>query len=377
MHSDEKPLALCLSGGGIRAMAFHAGVMRSIAKSGKLENVKYISTVSGGSLLIGMIYSQNNHKWPDSQTYIKKIEPKIKSILTKNSLVLNSFFRCINPLNYRYLLSRSNIIAQSLESTWKVNGTIGKINGDPEWSINGTSLETGRRFRIKGISGGDYKLGYFEDENFPLSQAIAMSAGVPGVIGPLVINAEKFNWHQLNYPTRTKNKIQPKFKKLHIYDGGIYDNLGTEQFFDIGKQRLKPYFDNCELIVSDAGSPFSLSASAGKLNPKRLLRVNDIMMDQSRSLRVRSLMNYYLNKRGAGAYIRLGDSSNEVIKLYSLNLPFKSQLTEGDISHASTYNTTLFKMPEKSYNILSAHGEELTSILKDGKRLYSQKNQPL
>jgi NTE family protein len=374
MSSDEKPLALCLSGGGIRAMAFHAGVITSIAKAGKLENVKYISTVSGGSLLIGMIYSQNNHKWPDSKTYITKIEPKIKSILTKNSLVLNAVLRCINPLNYRYLLSRSNIIAQSLESTWKVKGVIGQISEYPQWSINGTSLETGRRFRIKGANGGDYKLGYFEHDEFPLSQAVAMSAGVPGVIGPLVVNAEKFNWYQREYPSYKKNKIQPKFKKLHIYDGGIYDNLGTEQFFDIGKQRLKPYFDKCELIVSDAGSPFSISASAGKLNPKRLLRVNDIMMDQSRSLRVRSLMNYYLNGKGAGAYIRLGDSPSKIIDYYNLDLSFTSQLSEEDISHASTYGTTLFKMPIKSYKILSSHGEEITSLLKDGKRLYSKQN---
>ncbi|EPP4081548.1 patatin-like phospholipase family protein [Vibrio cholerae] len=372
MISHEKPLALCLSGGGIRAMAFHAGVITSIAKAGKLENIKYISTVSGGSLLVGMIYSLNNHEWPDSNTYVTEIEPKIKSILTKNDLVLDAIFRCVKPSNYRYLLSRSNIIAQSLESIWGVKGTIGQISEHPQWSINGTSLETGRRFRIKGSSGGDYKLGYFEDAKFPLSQAIAMSAGVPGIIGPLVINTEEFSWYQREYPSYKKSKISQKFKKLHIYDGGIYDNLGTEQFFDIGAQRLKSNFKDCELIVSDAGSPFSISASAGKLNPMRLLRVNDIMMDQSRSLRVRSLMNYYLNENGSGAYIRLGDSPSKVMGYYKLGIPFTSKLSEEDISHASTYGTTLLKMPEDSYNILSCHGEEITSLLKDGKRLYSK-----
>ena len=63
-----------------------------------------------------------------------------------------------------------------------------------------------------------------------------MSAAVPAFIGP----------------------YEPKIKTndtVHIYDGGIYDNLGTEEFLRVGNGELKPSYKNCVLLVSDAGAP--------------------------------------------------------------------------------------------------------------------------
>ncbi|MEF9672493.1 patatin-like phospholipase family protein [Pseudomonas sp. PCH446] len=45
--------ALALSGGGVRAMAFHLGVLKYLAEQQALERLTQISTVSGGSLLVG------------------------------------------------------------------------------------------------------------------------------------------------------------------------------------------------------------------------------------------------------------------------------------------------------------------------------------
>ena len=59
MTAPRKPIALALSGGGIRAMVFHLGVMRHLAERGLLESVDKISTVSGGSLLVGLLLQQN------------------------------------------------------------------------------------------------------------------------------------------------------------------------------------------------------------------------------------------------------------------------------------------------------------------------------
>lgn len=44
-------IALCLSGGGFRAMLFHLGAIRRLAHEGWLGDVQRIDSVSGGSIL--------------------------------------------------------------------------------------------------------------------------------------------------------------------------------------------------------------------------------------------------------------------------------------------------------------------------------------
>ena len=58
----KRNIGLALSGGGFRASIFHMGVLKYLAEKNKLEEISYISSVSEGSLLIGLIYSLNNNK---------------------------------------------------------------------------------------------------------------------------------------------------------------------------------------------------------------------------------------------------------------------------------------------------------------------------
>src|SRR5688572_7012286 len=51
--ADE--LALCLSGGGYRAMAFHLGVVWYLHDAGFLPKLDRVSSVSGGSITAGVL----------------------------------------------------------------------------------------------------------------------------------------------------------------------------------------------------------------------------------------------------------------------------------------------------------------------------------
>src|ERR1700740_3073366 len=54
----EKPtegIALCLSGGGYRAMLFHVGTLWRLNELGHLPKLKRISSVSGGSITAGVL----------------------------------------------------------------------------------------------------------------------------------------------------------------------------------------------------------------------------------------------------------------------------------------------------------------------------------
>jgi NTE family protein len=117
-----------------------------------------------------------------------------------------------------------------------IHGTLAALPSSPTWSINGTTAETGRRFRFKAKECGDYKLGYADSRNFPLSHALAVLARFPGGIGPLVIKASRCLAPPagLERPRLRHTGRSPTVKRLHLYNGGPYENLGLELLSDGG-----------------------------------------------------------------------------------------------------------------------------------------------
>ena len=53
--SPEPGIALCLSGGGYRAMVFHLGALLRLNEAGLLPKLKRVSSVSGGSITAGLL----------------------------------------------------------------------------------------------------------------------------------------------------------------------------------------------------------------------------------------------------------------------------------------------------------------------------------
>src|SRR5574344_1686625 len=181
----KRKIGLALSGGGFRASVFHIGVLTFLAEKKQLENISYISTVSGGSLLIGLIYSINNNKWPTSEEFLNDVAPKIKKQLTESSLINDTLLSLIcRPFNWRYIFHRVNILAYTLKNVWKVNSIISDIPEYPKLVINATTSETGKSWRFSNEKMGDYLSGYVKAPNIPLSDVMAISAAFPAGFGP-------------------------------------------------------------------------------------------------------------------------------------------------------------------------------------------------
>lgn len=186
-------IGIAFSGGGLRAASFHAGVVKWLAEEGLLESVTHISTVSGGSLLAGLVFSLSGNRWPSSRQYLIEIFPQIRELLTTKSLQNDSLKRLtLKPSNWKLLLARANVIAQSIEELWGVTGVIGELPSTPIWSNNATTAETGRRFRFKQNVIGDYEVGYAYANNFKLSEAMAVAVAFPGGIGPLLLDTSRY-----------------------------------------------------------------------------------------------------------------------------------------------------------------------------------------
>jgi NTE family protein len=266
-------------------------------------------------------------------------------------------------------LSRANILAKTIEDLWDIKKPLSALPKTPVWSINCTTGETGHRCRFKDKTIGEYELGYAKANNFSLAKAMAASAAVPLCFGPLVIKTNQFHWKKRETWNAHQSKLyDPPFRNLHIYDGGLYDNLGTEPLFDARKQSLKPSVNISYLLVSDAGTPPSNQAIPHPLNPYRFKRLFSILQDQCRALRVGAFINF-LNQKNkveiTGAYIWIGteaktsiEQHNKDKKVLSKNLLQQNWLSKDDAKKAASYPTTLRKLSESTFDLLEQHGYE-------------------
>ncbi|WP_273820862.1 patatin-like phospholipase family protein [Pseudomonas asplenii] len=346
---QRSDFALALSGGGVRAMVFHLGVLRYLAEQQALERVSQLSTVSGGSLLVGLLLHENGGQWPDSAQFLQRLYPLLREKLCSRSLLLSGLRQLLNPLNWRFLLSRANLLALGLRNEWGVDGLLSQVGVRPDWSINGTTAENGKRFRFKRSNMGDYSIGYAATSDMPLAEALAVSAAFPGGIGPLVLDSRRFKWMQRGWdaPLNTAVPTKPPFARLHLYDGGVYDNLGLEPFFDAATGRSKRY--EYPIVVCDAGAPLKPGFQAGVLSPWRLKRMADIMSDQSRALRIRSFVEYLDQAPGRGSYLGIASALIEA--------PAGS-----DAAFAASFPTTLNRLSNEVFDRIARHGHAVARV---------------
>ena len=67
-------------------MAFHAGVRQFLAEHAAMERVEKISSVSGGSLLVGLLWQLNDMRRPTSGEYLSSVLLKLEETLTSKDL---------------------------------------------------------------------------------------------------------------------------------------------------------------------------------------------------------------------------------------------------------------------------------------------------
>ena len=90
-------------------------------------------------------------------------------------------------------------------------------------------------------------------------------------------------------------------RRIVLADGGIYDNMGLEALLD--KVDI--------VLVSDAGAPFEIDESPFEDDLLQLGRVRDILIEQTRALRKRSLIGDFQAGLRQGAYWGIGTAIDD------------------------------------------------------------------
>lgn len=347
-------IALAFSGGGVRATVFHLGVLARLARQDLMGNVKIVSSVSGGSLAAGLVFATSGFRWPGSEEFLRDVVPRCLQLLTTRN-VQRTFVLKSLVLPWRLASGRAAVLGDALESKWGIRGSLADLPIAPRWIINATCYQTGKNWRFQRDLMGDYQTKYVHDPDFRLSQALAASAAVPGLIGPLILRSRRHQWSE--YCDDRWTPIEPKYSRLHLWDGGVYDNLGVEALFKPG-EGLRDGTDF--LIVCDASRPLSRESRQSSWKPgylKASLRLVDVATDQVRSLRARMLIEHFKQNPGTGAYLRLGMATK---KVYSRNpTEGKPALTDSEVSLVSQIETTLRRLSHSEFSLLFRHGFEV------------------
>lgn len=355
----KKRIGLALSGGGMRAAVFHLGVLKALAKHKMLAQVSHISTVSGASICMGLIYGCNRNCWPNDDVFLTSVLPKIKAMITQKDIQWNAILRLI--VEPYYWDKKVNLLANVMEKRWKVSGCLQDIFVYPKWTINTTAYETGKDFRMDTTQMGSLQSGYVVKPHFMLTHAMAASAGFPVFIGPYKLKTKDYHWVDDH-----ANPIIPQDQILHLWDGGVYDNMGLDPLFHIDEHPgLSDDIDY--LIISNASGNIEHQSRHMSFSIQNLKRLLDINMDQVESLKSRSVMNYF-QMYHRGLYIKINAHVDEILDHCQLTQEQKdellvSALNDQDVKKVADYKTTLTRVKPEDFDMIAKHGETLTECL--------------
>lgn len=291
-------VGLALSGGGFRATLFHLGSLTRLNELGWLRRLDIVTSVSGGSIIAGLLaHSWESLQWQDSgqgdvATNLRDaIEVPIRSFCSRTIDVASGLIGTLNPYS-----SIPDEVAAAYEEHLFGGATLQQLldpspGRTPRFVFYATSLQSGVSVRIGKNYMADYRVGRIDKPDLPLAKVVAASSGFPPLLSPVV-----FEFDDPDVWKRMEGTIlfdDPSFRRrLVLTDGGVYDNMGLEAMWD----RCKT------VLVSDAGAPMGTQEDPAREPVGQMLRVQDILINQTRALRKRKLVDDYNNHVRAGTY---------------------------------------------------------------------------
>jgi NTE family protein len=157
--------------------------------------------------------------------------------------------------------------------------------------------------------------------------------------------------------------VPAAFPKVHLWDGGAYDNLGVESLHNF----ITGWREGVDfLIISDAsGRPKPEKYQPGV---KALLRLmTGVMMDQIRSLRSRAINERFINHKDPGVLLQIGKTTQDVLtgakKKDDAKKYGPSSLNSNETTRAANMETVIRKLTQEEFTRLFRHGFELADAM--------------
>ena len=288
-HTEEQRAgtALCLSGGGYRAMVFHAGSLQQLNEFGYLRRLSFVSSVSGGSITAGILALA----WPQLHFDAKGRATNFEELVVKP--VRRMARRDIDKASViSGLLTPRRRISDRVVDAYREHlygdKTLRDLPDSPRFIFCATNLQTAALFRFSKPYVADYQLGLARDVPVPLAVAVGASSAFPPYLSPTTVRIPSDRWD----PRYPQELPQGKRDQIVLTDGGVYDNLGLEPVIK----------RTTEILVSDGGGHVGYPPSIPGDWLRHLHRVFGVVDHQVRNLRERMLHQGYRRGDYTGTY---------------------------------------------------------------------------
>lgn len=285
----EDGMALCLSGGGYRAMLFHVGVLWRLNDAGLLHRLDRVSSVSGGSITAGVLA----RSWSDldfvdgvARAFGPQVVDPVRA-LARTDVDVSSVLRGA-ALPW---VSIADQVEKVYDRVLFKGATLQDIPDEPRFVFNATNLESGVLVRMSKPYLADYRVGRINDPTLPLARAVTASSAFPPFLSPC-----KLDLHDADWVTQPGNDLADRagFRdEISLSDGGVYDNLGIETAW----KRYRT------LLVSDAGGLMGAEPEVPGDWGRGLLRVLSVIDNQVRALRKQQVVESLRTGDREGMYI--------------------------------------------------------------------------
>jgi len=284
-------MALCVSGGGYRAMMFHTGALWRLNEIGYLPKLARISSVSGGSIIAGLL----GLKWMRLAFGPQGVSTAFESEVVEPIRALASRTIDEGAILGGILLpgTISDKVTEAYRKYLFGDATLQDLPPDPpRFVINATSVQTGALFRFSRPFAADYRVGTIPNPTIELAVAVAASSAFPPVLSPLKIELDPAIWAPASGLASEDLHLEPYLSEVVLTDGGVYDNMGLETAWKNYKT----------VLVSNGGGKLEPNSDPPSDWARHGLRINDIIDNQVRSLRTRQVIGAFAAGERTGAY---------------------------------------------------------------------------
>ncbi len=279
-------LALCMSGGGYRAMVFHIGALLRLNESGYLSRLARVSSVSGGSITAGVLALAWDHLAFDGNgvagEFRERVVAPLRALAGKTidagaiiggALLPGSIGDKVTAAYRKHLFGEA---------------TLQDLPDAPRFVINATNVQSGALWRFSKPCMADYRVGIVRKPTIPLAVAVAASSAFPPVFSPVEL---ELNPSDFVSGSGEDLQREPYTSTVVLSDGGVYDNLGLETAWK--------RYDT--ILVSDAGGKMQPEPEPENDWARHSLRILDLIDNQVRSLRKRQVIESFKRKDGPDA----------------------------------------------------------------------------
>jgi NTE family protein len=279
-------IALCLSGGGYRAMLFHAGSLWRLNQAGLLPKLDRVSSVSGGSITAGVL----GMNWGSLRFDSNGVAPNFEDQLVKPVRLLACHTVDAGSILTGLITgSVAHRVADAYRKYLFANKTLQDLPDKPRFVFNATNVQSKALWRFSKPYMRDYRVGEVKNPKVELAVAVGASSAFPPVLSPVELDLKESDYT----PNSGEDLQRPPFTtQVVLTDGGVYDNLGLETAW----KRYKTVF------VSDAGGVYGAEEDPKRDWLNHTKRVMDLIDNQVRALRKRQVVDSFVSGDRTGAY---------------------------------------------------------------------------